>query len=200
MPLFVMCKPHDSQRPSPQVRMIRIDESRAGQRIDNFLLRECKGVPKSHIYKAIRGGQVRVNKGRTSADYRLEDGDLVRVPPLRLPSPEEKPPVPKAVFPIVYEDDALLVIDKPSGVAVHGGSGVSFGVIEQLRGSRPEGALLELAHRLARETSGLLMTGKPRKSLLSLHNMFREGAGRKHYLALVVGDWVNDRQHIRRPL
>src|SRR5690606_9722833 len=112
----------------------------------------------------------------------------------------EKPPVPKAAFPIVYEDDALLVIDKPSGVAVHGGSGVSFGVIEQLRASRPQGAFLELAHRLDRETSGLLLVGKTRKALLALHDMFREGAGRKHYLALVEGDWVNDRQHIRRPL
>lgn len=200
MPLFPPRKAISPEPRSPAASIVQVGPEHAGQRLDNFLLRLCKGVPKSHLYKAIRGGQVRVNKGRTSADYRLEEGDAVRIPPLRLPSPGEKPPVPKAAFPIVYEDDALLVIDKPSGVAVHGGSGVSFGVIEQLRASRPQGAFLELAHRLDRETSGLLLVGKTRKALLALHDMFREGAGRKHYLALVEGDWVNDRQHIRRPL
>ncbi len=180
--------------------MIRIDETRAGQRIDNFLLRECKGVPKSHIYKAIRGGEVRVNKGRISSDYRLRDGDLVRVPPLRLPDRDQPRPVPAAVFPVVFEDEHLMVIDKPAGVAVHGGSGVSFGVIEQLRAARPQERFLELAHRLDRETSGLLIIAKRRAALVELHDMFREIRARKFYLALVQGDWVNDRQHIRFPL
>lgn len=195
-----MCKPHESQRSAPQVRILRIDETRAGQRIDNFLLRECKGVPKSHIYKAIRGGQVRVNKGRISSDYRLQDGDMVRIPPLRLPEPELPRHVPAAVFPVVFEDEYLMVIDKPAGVAVHGGSGVSFGVIEQLRAARPQEPFLELAHRLDRDTSGLLIIAKRRAALVGLHDMFREIRARKFYWALVQGDWVNDRQHIRFPL
>lgn len=194
-----MRKTEDSEAPAPSVRMFQIDTEQAGQRLDNFLVRMCKGVPKSHLYKAIRSGQVRVNKGRTSADYRLRPGDVLRVPPLRLPAPDAPRPVPPAAFPVVYEDDALLVVNKPAGVAVHGGSGVSFGVIEQLRAARPQ-ALLELAHRLDRETSGLLMIAKKRSSLVALHQMLREGKGRKHYLALVKGDWVNDRQHLRAPL
>src|SRR5690606_27861017 len=108
--------------------------------------------------------------------------------------------VPPAVFPVIYEDEAMVVVNKPAGVAVHGGSGVSFGVIEQLRAARPDATFLELAHRLDRETSGLLIIAKKRKALLSLHDMMREGGGRKHYQALVVGDWVNDRQHLRQPL
>ncbi|WP_442592771.1 RluA family pseudouridine synthase [Parapusillimonas sp. JC17] len=184
----------------PSVRLVQVGTEQAGQRIDNFLLRLCKGVPKSHIYKAIRSGEVRVNKGRTSADYRVEEGDTVRIPPIRLPRADEPRPVPPASFPVIYEDDAMLVINKPAGVAVHGGSGVSFGVIEQLRAARPQAPFLELAHRLDRETSGLLIIAKKRKALVALHDMMREGGGRKHYQALVVGDWVNDRQHIRLPL
>ncbi len=200
MPLFSMRKTVITENLAPTVRFVEIGAEQAGQRIDNFLLRLCKGVPKSHLYKAIRGGEVRVNKGRVSADYRLEAGDMLRVPPMRLPAPDEARAVPPAAFPIVFEDDALLVIDKPAGVAVHGGSGVSFGVIEQLRAARPDAVFLELAHRLDRETSGLLMIAKRRKALLALHDMMREGGGRKHYVALVVGDWVNDKQHVRHPL
>jgi len=185
---------------APAVRLVEVGPEHDGQRIDNFLVRLCKGVPKSHIYKAIRGGEVRVNKGRIQADYRVAAGDVVRVPPLRLPAPGESRPVPGAEFPVVYEDEALLVVDKPAGVAVHGGSGVSFGVIEQLRAARPQARFLELAHRLDRETSGLLMIAKKRSALLALHAMLREGRGDKHYLALVEGDWVNDRQHIRLAL
>ncbi|MCC2595137.1 RluA family pseudouridine synthase [Pusillimonas sp. MFBS29] len=184
----------------PSVRFVDIGEEQAGQRIDNFLLRLCKGVPKSHLYKAIRNGEVRVNKGRIGADYRLERGDTVRVPPLRLPRADEPRRVPPAAFPVVFEDDAIVVVNKPAGVAVHGGSGVSFGVIEQMRAARPDAPFLELAHRLDRETSGLLMIAKKRKALLRLHDMMREGGGRKHYQALVVGDWVNDKQHMRQPL
>jgi len=186
--------------PAATARLIRIDAHQAGQRLDNFLLRTCKGVPKSHLYKAVRGGEVRVNKGRVSVSYRIQEGDSVRIPPLRLPSPAQPNPIPKARFTPVYEDEALLVIDKPAGVAVHGGSGVAFGVIEQLRAARPDAQFLELAHRLDRDTSGLLMLAKSRKALLKLHAMLREGAGRKCYLALVEGDWVNDRQHLRYPL
>jgi len=200
MPLFPMRKTVIAPSPVPSVRLVEIGAEQAGQRLDNFLLRLCKGVPKSHLYKAIRNGEVRVNRGRIGADYRLEHGDTVRVPPLRLPAPGQSRAAPPATFPIVFEDDALMVIDKPAGVAVHGGSGVSFGVIEQLRAARPDAPSLELAHRLDRETSGLLIIAKRRKALTALHDMMREGGGRKHYQALVVGDWVNDRQHIRKPL
>ncbi len=203
MPLFFMRKvidPITPKDPAARVQLVTIGAEYAGQRVDNFLLRVCKGVPKSHIYKAIRGGQVRINKGRCAADTRLDEGDLLRIPPFRLPAPGDRPAVPPAAFPVIYEDRDLLVIDKPAGVAVHGGSGVSFGVIEQLRAARPGERFLELAHRLDRETSGLLMIARSRRALLALHQMMREGAGRKHYLALVAGDWVNDRQHIRLPL
>jgi len=194
-----MRKIKTSEPPAPSVRMFQIDTDQAGQRLDNFLIRVCKGVPKSHLYKAIRSGQVRVNKGRVTADYRLQEGDSLRVPPIRLPSAGEARVVPPAAFPVVYEDDSMLVVNKPAGVAVHGGSGVSFGVIEQLRAARPD-TMLELAHRLDRETSGLLMIAKKRSALVALHDMLREGKGRKHYLALVRGDWVNDRQHLKAPL
>ena len=200
MPVFHMRKPETTSVNPPAVRLLQIDAEQAGQRIDNFLLRVCKGVPKSHIYKAIRGGEVRVNKGRIQSDYRLKEGDAVRVPPLRLPAPDAPRVVPPSDFPVVFEDDTILVINKPSGVAVHGGSGVSFGVIEQLRAARPEARLLELAHRLDRETSGLLIIAKKRSALVALHEMMREGKGRKRYQALVVGDWVNQKQHIRQPL
>lgn len=188
-----------NEAPPPAARLVQVSGEHDGQRLDNFLLRLCKGVPKSHIYKAIRGGEVRVNKGRVSADYRVVSGDMVRVPPLRLPQVVPKF-VPAGDFPVVYEDDAMLVIDKPSGVAAHGGSGVSFGVIEQLRAARPDARFLELAHRLDRETSGLLMVGKKRSALLALHDALREGRSTKKYYALVEGDWVNQRQHIRLPL
>ncbi|WP_414648100.1 RluA family pseudouridine synthase [Castellaniella sp.] len=184
----------------PVVRQVTITDENADQRLDNFLVRVCKGVPKSHLYKAIRDGQVRVNRGRCRAETRLAVGDVVRVPPLRMPDPSARVPAPPAAFPIVYEDAHLLVIDKPAGVAVHGGSGVSFGVIEQLRAARPEDRMLELAHRLDRETSGVLMIARTRKALVRLHDLMRDHVGRKRYLALVVGDWVNDRQHVRLPL
>ncbi len=179
--------------------MVQIGPEHHGQRLDNFLLRLCKGVPKSHLYKAIRGGEVRVNRGRVAVDFRISEGDTVRVPPLRLPQ-EVVRFVPAGHFPIIYEDDAMLVIDKPSGVAAHGGSGVSFGVIEQLRAARPDARFLELAHRLDRETSGLLMVGKKRSALVALHDALREGRTTKKYFALVEGDWQNARQHIRLPL
>jgi len=183
---------------SGEVRTLDITADHGGQRLDNFLLTLCKGLPKSHLYKLIRSGQIRINKGRVQADYRLVAGDVLRLPPMRLPARPQRF-VPAVNFPVVFEDDALLVVDKPAGVAVHGGSGVSFGVIEQLRAARP-GAMLELVHRLDRETSGVLLVAKQRKALTLLHQMMREGRVRKFYQALVVGDWVNDRQHLRQPL
>jgi 23S rRNA pseudouridine955/2504/2580 synthase len=181
--------------------LLEVGEESAGQRIDNFLLRLAKGVPKSHVYRILRSGEVRVNKGRIAADYRLREGDTVRVPPIRL---AEKPAAgiaaPAREFAIVHEDEALMVIDKPSGVAVHGGSGVSFGVIEQLRRARPQAKLLELAHRLDRETSGLLIVAKKRSALTRLHDMFRDGKIAKRYLALVKGRWMNPQQHVKLPL
>lgn len=179
--------------------MISIGPEEAGQRIDNFLLRICKGVPKSHVYQVLRSGQVRVNKGRVAQTYRLEAGDAVRVPPMRLAERDETR-VPAAEFRVLLEDDALLIIDKPAGVAVHGGSGVSYGVIEQLRAARPAAKFLELVHRLDRETSGVLMLAKKRSALTHLHEQIREGGMDKRYLTLVRGEWHNRRQHVKLPL
>jgi len=187
--------------PVPGVRHERIDEQGVGQRIDNFLLRLCKGVPKSHVYRLLRSGQVRVNGGRVGPTYRLAEGDELRIPPVRIAQPERNAPAPAGKpLPVIFEDDALLVVDKPAGKAVHGGSGVSFGVIEQLRSQRPQARLLELAHRIDRETSGLLIVAKRRSALKALHDMMREGRVEKHYLALVAGRWNNRLQHVKDPL
>jgi 23S rRNA pseudouridine955/2504/2580 synthase len=183
-----------------QVQMVTISEEEADQRIDNFLLRTCKGVPKSHIYRVLRSGEVRVNKGRVDQTYRLRQGDVVRLPPLRLPDPQAKASVPGTEFAILHEDSHVLVIDKPAGVAVHGGSGVSYGVIEQLRAARPEAKFLELVHRLDRDTSGILMLAKKRSALNNLHDQIREGTIDKRYLTLVHGDWRNSRQHVKLAL
>jgi len=183
----------------PQAQFVTITEEEAGQRIDNYLLRVCKGVPKSHIYRILRSGEVRVNKGRIDQLYRLESGDVVRIPPVRV-AEKSTAVVPAAEFDILFEDAHLLIIDKPCGVAVHGGSGVSFGVIEQLRASRPDAKFLELVHRLDRETSGLLLLAKKRSALTNLHEQMREGSTDKRYLTLVYGDWKNARQHVKLPL
>jgi len=183
-----------------------IGEEEQGQRLDNFLIRICKGVPKSHLYRILRSGEVRVNSGRVDATYRLCAGDKLRIPPIRIaerPQNEVDEAAKQRVdLPVIYEDDALLVIDKPEGIAVHGGSGVSFGVIEALRRQRPLAKFLELAHRLDRETSGILLVGKKRLALTALHDMFREhGAGAdKRYLVLVKGRWMNNTQHVKLPL
>ena len=182
-----------------QAQFVTITEEEAGQRIDNYLLRVCKGVPKSHVYRILRSGEVRVNKGRIDQLYRLVQGDVVRIPPIRIAEKQEGH-VPAAEFKIIFEDSHLLVIDKPAGVAVHGGSGVSFGVIEQLRASRPDAKFLELVHRLDRETSGLLLLAKKRSALTSLHEQMRDGLTDKRYLTMVAGDWKNARQHIKLPL
>jgi 23S rRNA pseudouridine955/2504/2580 synthase len=184
-----------------RARLLEVDEARAGQRVDNFLLRELKGVPRSHVYRLVRSGEVRVNSRRVDATYRLQAGDRVRVPPVRTGTGEAQRPAARPVeFPVVYEDDALLVIDKPAGVAVHGGSGVSAGVIEQLRAARPEARFLELVHRLDRETSGLLIVAKKRSALLALHRALREGAVDKRYLTLVKGRWTRPVRDVALPL
>ena len=183
------------------VTIIEIGEEGGGQRIDNFLARHLKGVPKSHIYRILRSGEVRVNKKRVDQTCRLQPGDRVRIPPVRVAERVSAADyVPAAEFPVLFEDDALLVIDKPAGVAVHGGSGVSFGVIEQLRRSRPQAKFLELVHRLDRETSGILLLAKKRSALTALHEQMRAGQTDKRYLALVLGQWKNARQHVRLPL
>ena len=174
-----------------------------GQRLDNYLIRIAKGVPKSHVYRIVRQGEVRVNKGRVAVDYRLEAGDQVRIPPMRL---AERAPTPLAAVPaaamppILFEDEHLLVVDKPSGLAAHGGSGIAFGLIERVRAARPNQPFLELVHRLDRETSGILLLAKSRRALLELHEDLREGRVEKRYSVLVSGDWVNDRQHVRLAL
>jgi 23S rRNA pseudouridine955/2504/2580 synthase len=181
----------DAAAAEPTVRRVTVDESGEGQRLDNFLLRLLKGVPKTHVYRVIRSGEVRVNKGRASADTRLAIGDEVRVPPVRV---AERPAdaaaaVPPREFPLLFEDEHLLAIDKPAGVAVHGGSGVSFGVIEQLRRARPEAKFLELVHRLDKETSGVLLLAKKRPALTALQDQFRARDTGKTYAALVLGHW-----------
>ncbi len=170
----------------PKAKWLVVGEEGEAQRIDNFLLRELKGVPKSHVYRVLRSGEVRVNSGRVKPDYRLRIGDKVRIPPMRVGEKQTLKLRPLEL-PIKYEDDALLVVDKPSGVAVHGGSGVSFGVIESLRAARPQAKFLELAHRLDRDTSGLLILCKKRSALVEMHRMLREGEVGKVYLAVVKG-------------
>ena len=193
---------------TPRVTLVTVDEDAAGQRLDNFLIRQLKGVPKTHVYRIIRSGEVRVNKGRAQADTRVAAGDVVRLPPIRTSERAEQKAramaevvahhgasstvgghAPPAEFPVLFEDDFLLAIDKPAGVAVHGGSGVSFGVIEQLRMARPGADFLELVHRLDRETSGVLLIAKRRMALKLLQEQFRERETDKVYLALVSGVW-----------
>jgi 23S rRNA pseudouridine955/2504/2580 synthase len=182
---------------------LTVGEESAGQRLDNFLIRHLKGVPKTHVYRIIRSGEVRLNKGRAAADSRVEAGDVVRLPPVRISEQVEQKlarPAPAREFPVLYEDDHLLAIDKPAGVAVHGGSGVSFGVIEQLRQARPAAKMLELVHRLDRETSGILLVAKRRSALTRLQDQFRERETGKTYLALVAGAWPANKKVIDVPL
>lgn len=194
----------------PQVKTLLVDEDAAGQRLDNYLMRHLKGVPKTHVYRIIRSGEVRVNKGRASADDRVEAGDAVRLPPVRVSDRAiEKTQAmanhasrgaPAREFVILLEDDSLLVIDKPAGVAVHGGSGISFGVIEQLRMARPQAKFLELVHRLDRDTSGILLIAKKRSALKHLQDQFRERETGKTYLAMVAGQWPANKKVLDKPL
>jgi 23S rRNA pseudouridine955/2504/2580 synthase len=193
--------------PGPETATVaEVDDDAGGQRLDNFLMTALKGVPKSHLYQLLRTGQVRVNSKRVEAAYRLVPGDRVRIPPVRIGRVDTAEREPAAAPPPVLsrmallEDDFVLVIDKPAGVAVHGGSGVSHGVIEQLRRERPELRFLELVHRLDRETSGVLLLAKKRRALVDLHAQLREGSVDKRYLVLVSGNWRNQRQTVRLPL
>jgi 23S rRNA pseudouridine955/2504/2580 synthase len=189
--------------PAPSVKTLTVDEDSAGQRLDNFLMRHLKGVPKTHVYRIIRSGEVRVNKGRASAEQRVEAGDLVRLPPVRISAQVQAKadaPAPAREFPVLMEDEAMIAIDKPAGVAVHGGSGVSFGVIEQLRRARPASTNLELVHRLDRETSGVLLVAKKRSALKNLQDQFRDRETGKTYLALVLGLWPSNKKVIDSPL
>ena len=188
---------------SAKVQLLEVDEGSAGQRLDNFLIRLLKGVPKTHVYRIIRSGEVRVNKGRAGANTRVQLCDVVRLPPVRISEKVTEKldkPAPAREFPILFEDEHLLAIDKPSGVAVHGGSGVSFGVIEQVRQARPEAKFLELVHRLDRETSGILLVAKKRSALTRLQDQFRERETGKTYLALAVGKWPANKKVIDIPL
>ena len=191
------------------VQWLTVDENGSAQRLDNYLMRELKGVPKTHIYRIIRSGEVRVNKGRASADTRLQVGDVLRLPPVRVSEraadkaqamTEQARSVPAKHFEVLFEDAHFLAIDKPAGVAVHGGSGVSFGVIEQLRMARPQAPLLELVHRLDRETSGILLIAKKRSALKHLQAQFRDRATGKTYLALVIGRWPSNKKVLDKPL
>ena len=185
------------------VRKVRVDQERAGQRIDNFLRNELPGVPKGRVYRLLRRGEVRVNGGRIRAEYKLREGDEVRIPPARVTTGGPPPPDRQAsemLEHVIFEDKRLLVINKPAGMAVHGGSGVSHGVVELLRHARPDLKDLGLVHRIDRETSGCLVMAKRRSALRELHERFREGQVEKNYLALAVGDWQYGEQLIDAPL
>lgn len=194
-----------AENTAPKVRFIEVDESGAGQRVDNFLLRHLKGVPRTMIYRLLRRGEVRVNKGRAKPSLRLELGDRVRIPPVRTATREEAEKPAKHVLEkidksIIYEDDLLLIINKPSGIAVHGGSGLSYGVIEALRALRPDQTGLELVHRLDRDTSGCLMVAKRRSALRDLQELQRRGEIQKRYWALLAGSWRRGRETVEAPL
>ena len=186
------------------VSWITVDDEGAGQRVDNFLLRTLKGVPKSHVYRIVRNGEVRLNKGRVRPDTRLAAGDVLRIPPTRTGRPAmsaRRSPVVSAFKPgILLEDEWLIAVDKPAGLAVHGGSGIVLGLIEQLRASRPDARFLELVHRLDRETSGVLLVAKKRAALTSLHSQLRDGKVDKRYLVLVRGPWPDGKRVVDVPL
>jgi 23S rRNA pseudouridine955/2504/2580 synthase len=180
-----------------------IDEDSNDQRIDNFLIKRLKGVPRNHIYRYLRSGQVRINGKRVKASHRLQEGDMVRIPPIikRDDKPTNKISKSRfASFDILFQDESLLVIDKPTGMAVHGGSNISFGVIEQLRAQNPNWKFLELVHRLDRDTSGTLLLAKKRAALVELHRQIREREMEKRYLVLVKGKWQNQRQNVKLSL
>jgi len=185
---------------TPAVRWIEVTDDEAGQRIDNYLIARLKGVPKSHIYRILRSGEVRINSKRAQASQKVATGDRIRVPPVRVAERGDPEPAPHYRLPVLFEDEWMLAIDKPSGIAVHGGSGVAHGVIESLRSMRPEARFLDLAHRLDRETSGILLVAKKRSALTGLHEALRERGMDKRYLAGVAGRFRNERQRVRLAL
>lgn len=194
-----------SDHPASAVRLVEIHADDAGQRLDNYLQRELRGVPKTRIYRGLRKGEFRINKGRVRADYRLQAGDVLRLPPIRTPAPGEVPALPASLLEdlagrIVFEDPGLLVINKPSGLAVHGGSGLNFGLIECLRQMRPQDRRLELVHRLDRDTSGLVMVARKPAVLREIHQLLRGDGVSKHYLALVAGKWPRNLRLVEAPL
>ncbi len=200
----ISAEPQHLQGAKSPVTLRSVTADEAGQRIDNFLMRHFKTVPRSRVYRLLRKGEVRVNRKRVDAEYRLSAGDEVRLPPVRIDT-RESPGAPSASLlelieqAVIFQDRHLLVIDKPSGVAVHGGSGMSFGVIEALRASRPR-ETLELVHRLDRDTSGCLLVARDRQTLTSLHALIREGGLQKTYMALVAGSWQLGTKRIDAPL
>lgn len=184
------------ESPKPQVRFYTVDADEAGQRIDNYLVKTLKGVPKSMIYRLLRKGEIRVNKKRTKPEYKLQPDDLIRVAPIRISEKTDTVSTQLNVVAnlekqIIFEDDLFIVLNKPSGMAVHGGSGLSFGVIEALRALRPQTKMLELVHRLDRDTSGCLVIAKKRSALRFLHEQLRKKQVQKFYQALVKGSWSN---------
>lgn len=189
-----------------RVTFVKIGPDAEGQRLDNFLFRKAKGVPKGHVYRVIRAGEVRINRGRAKADMKLELNDVVRIPPMRTAKSEAPKgsgpaaPIADGVLPILFEDQHLLVVLKPAGMASHGGSGIAHGLIERLRATRPDCTMLELCHRLDKETSGAIIIAKTRKALVRMHELMKNGGVEKHYRALMKGDWPNDRQHVKAPL
>lgn len=195
----------DEQIILPKVQLVEISEDNADQRLDNFLISQLKGVPKSFIYRIVRKGEVRVNKGRVDVKYRLAIGDVVRIPPVRVSEKKEEAFVPTNLKDallqgILYEDEAFLILNKPAGFPVHGGSGYTSGIIEGLRLLRPEAHFLELVHRLDRDTSGCLLIAKKRSALRRLHELFRDDDVRKSYLALLTGQWARKKQVVNAPL
>ncbi|WP_087018147.1 23S rRNA pseudouridine(955/2504/2580) synthase RluC [Thaumasiovibrio subtropicus] len=191
----------------PKVQFIEIADDFEGQRIDNFLRARLKNVPKSMIYRVLRKGEVRVNKKRIKPEYKLQAGDLIRIPPIRVPEQENAAPVSTKLDKvaelencIIYEDEHMLVLNKPSGTAVHGGSGLKFGAIEALRALRPQARFLELVHRIDRDTSGILLVAKKRSALRMLQAQFREKTVQKYYFALVMGEWKPSCRKITAPL
>ena len=195
----------DENKALPKVQFIEITDAHEGQRVDNFLMKSLKGVPKSRIYRIIRKGEVRINKGRCDAKRKLKLGDIVRIPPVRVTEEKELVSAPAYLIAslkrdILFEDDVILVVNKPSGFAVHGGSGISSGVIEALRELRPESRFLELVHRLDRDTSGCLIIAKKRSALRTLHEYFRGSGVKKNYLALLQGRWEKQKIIVDQPL
>jgi len=201
-----MSDSEQNSAPRPAVRYVTIDDNNSGQRIDNFLVTLLKGVPKGKIYNLLRKGEIRVNKKRTKPDYRLVHDDIVRIAPIVVAPESEKPTLPDRLkndieSRIVYEDKGLIVVNKPSGLAVHGGSGLSFGLVEVIRQMRPQEKFIELVHRLDRDTSGLIMIAKKRSVLKELHTALREKEGvQKTYLALVYGNWPKRKEQVNAPL
>ena len=194
--------PEEGKAPpnAPAVRQVEVTEDEAGQRIDNYLIARLKGVPKSRIYRILRSGEVRINSRRVEPSQKVAAGDRIRIPPVRVAERGEAEPAPHYTMPVLFEDEFLAAIDKPSGIAVHGGSGVAHGVIESLRAMRRDARYLELVHRLDRDTSGVLLIAKKRSALTALHELWRSREIDKRYVVAVKGRFRNELQRVRAAL